>query len=104
MQATAARQARTGGGLERGEPFGQQRLGVAEGEVLLEPLGADTDPVGKGALEMRRAHPHPRGQIVERQWGFGGVDLFDRAADHVVVVALFDICLQHGSILSVPNL
>ena len=67
-------------------PVGQHPPRVVEREVLLIPLGRHTDPLGEGALKMRRRQADPGGQILKRQIRPGAVDLGNRAGDDAVMI------------------
>ncbi len=91
--------AREPGGERRVEhrvPFGEQALGVVEGEILLVALGADPHPLAEHPLEVRRAEPDRSRDLVERRLlGRAGDDVVDGAADDRVVVGLA-VGLGHG--------
>ena len=57
-------------------------------KILLVALRRHADPAGEQALEMRGAHPHLRGEILQREGGAGIVDQVDRAAHDVVMIAV----------------
>ena len=86
----SARPRKTDGvrGFQRRETVAQQRPRMIEREVLLVSFGANTNPLREHPLKMRGAHGHARSQCVKRQRCLGGIDLFDGAADHVIVVFL----------------
>ena len=63
MQAATARQPDRMRGLQRGEPFTQQRLGMAKRQILLIPFRGYADPCREKPLKVRRTHLHLGGQF-----------------------------------------
>ena len=89
VEPPCARQASPIRHIQKRPVVGDQRFGVGEGEILLVALGRDSRPLRKEFLEMVGAHAHFAGQIVERQSAGARIDDLDRAADDVVVIAVF---------------
>ena len=95
MQATCAGQPRRVGRFQRGEPIPQQRLGVAQRQVLAEPLRADARPLGEHTLEMRGAHVHFGGQFLKRGGRPHLIHKVDGAAHDLEMIA-FGLHVHRG--------
>ena len=76
-------------GLQRRHARPQERLGVAEREVLLEPVGRNARPAAEHALEVRGRHAARGRERPERDRPAAGrVDGGDCAGHHAVVVGV----------------